>query len=92
MFKEKDKMATDIRTNMRGGNGSVELLQLLTPEEMRGKCRLFSKVTLQPGCSIGSHVHDREEEIYYILSGTGTVDDNGTTREIKAGYLLLTGC
>ncbi|NLO99293.1 MAG: cupin domain-containing protein, partial [Clostridiaceae bacterium] len=49
------------------------------------------QITLEPGCSIGSHVHDQEEEIYYILSGTGTVNDNGVVKNVGPGDAIKTG-
>lgn len=91
MFKEHEKMVRDIRENMRGGKGAVDMLHIFNQDEMQGKCRLFCKVTLNPGCSIGPHVHEDEEEIYYILSGNGIVMDHGVQKEIAAGQALKTG-
>ncbi len=34
--------------------------------------------TLPPGATIGRHTHEDDSEIIYILSGHGTVDDDGT--------------
>lgn len=91
MFKHQDEMAHEIKEKMRGGEGSVEIMHVFTQNELTGKCRMFAKVTLNPGCSIGTHVHDQEEEIYYILSGSGRADDNGEIKEIHTGDALLTG-
>ena len=52
---------------------------------------MFNKITLEPGCSIGTHPHHQEEEIYYVLSGKGIVEDNGKTYEIEPGDALKTG-
>ncbi len=91
MFKARSDMSTDIREKMRGGTGQVQLLNVFYADEFKGKCRLFSKITLEPGCSIGTHVHDQEEEIYFVLSGKGIVDDNGQLRDIGPGDALKTG-
>lgn len=91
MFRKQADMVIEIKENMRGGQGSVKLEHIYSPEEFKGKCRIFSKITLEPGCSIGRHEHDQEEEIYYILSGRGLVDDNGQMREIGPGEALKTG-
>ena len=48
--------------------------------ELNPNMRLFAKLVLKPGCSIGHHVHENEDEIYYILSGTAETDDNGVKR------------
>lgn len=52
--------------------------KLLTPEQLDGKCKLFARVTIQPGHELASHQHIGETETYYILSGKGIYDDDGT--------------
>lgn len=91
MFKKRDEMVKEIRERMRGGKGSVEISHVFSQDEMKGKCRLFAKIILEPGCSIGMHTHDREEEVYYIISGKGTVDDNGDIHMLKSGDAVKTG-
>lgn len=91
MVKRIEAMKKEIREKMRGGNGNVELLHILEKDEMKGKVRLFAKVTLNPGCSIGEHDHVDEEEAYYILKGTGRVNDNGEYQTVQAGDVILTG-
>jgi mannose-6-phosphate isomerase-like protein (cupin superfamily) len=91
MFKNHSEMTVEVREKMRGGNGKVQLLNIFNSDEFKGKCRMFSQVTLEPGCSIGTHMHDQEEEIYYILSGNGIADDNGQLREIGPGDAIKTG-
>ena len=91
MIKKAEEMKLEIREQMRGGNGNVEIMHILNIDEMKGKVRLFAKITLNPGCSIGMHQHEGEEEAYYILSGTAKVNDNGTERIVKPGDAVLTG-
>lgn len=91
MIKRMSEMKTEIREQMRGGKGSVELIHILNKEEMKGKVRLFAKVVLNPGCSIGMHEHVDEEEAYYIIRGTGIVTDNGESSQVQAGDVILTG-
>ena len=78
MFKKSGDMITEIREQMRGGKGKVEITHIFGKDEIRGKARLCARITLQPGCSIGMHEHVDEEEIYHIIEGTGVVNDNGT--------------
>ncbi|WP_205502499.1 cupin domain-containing protein [Rufibacter psychrotolerans] len=49
----------------------------------------FRKRVLKPGASIGYHLQ-KEDEIYYILSGTGQMQMNGTTFPVKPGDAILT--
>ena len=91
MRKQPADMMHEIKEQMRGGDGHAELLHVFSQNELRGRCRLFAKITLQPGCSIGPHVHDQEEEIFYLLEGTAEADDNGTAITLTPGDALLTG-
>jgi len=77
---------------MRGGNGNVQFEHIWEPaSEMKSHTRMFAKLILEPGCSIGKHEHAAEEEVFYILRGTAQIDDNGTLRTLHAGESCLTG-
>ncbi|HHV93996.1 MAG TPA: cupin domain-containing protein [Firmicutes bacterium] len=91
MIRRAGEMVKEVRERMRGGEGSVELLHVFKKDELKGRARLFAKITLQPGCSIGFHEHIDEEELFYILRGTGTVNDAGKEEVVKAGDAILTG-
>ncbi len=71
--------------HMRGGDGVVEITNFVSPGEINDKGRLFGKITLKPGCSIGWHVHEGESEIFHILEGTAEYNDNGEIRTVTAG-------
>jgi mannose-6-phosphate isomerase-like protein (cupin superfamily) len=50
---------------------------------------VFRKRALKPGSGIGLHEQD-EDEIYYVLSGTGVMTLDGKTVEIAPGTAVLT--
>lgn len=77
--------------NMRGGDGTVIIRDLVNEEELMGKGRMFSIITLEPGCSIGTHTHENEAEYFYIIKGNVVATDNGETRKLSAGDVLITG-
>ncbi|NLN19135.1 MAG: cupin domain-containing protein [Firmicutes bacterium] len=91
MLKRANEMQKEIREQMRGGKGCVEITHIFQPDELKGACRLLAKLTLAPGCSIGRHVHTNEEEVFYVVSGTALVDNNGTQCQLGPGDALLTG-
>lgn len=68
-----------------GGKGHVIIEPLLGEKELAGQCGLYAKVTLEPNCSLGYHEHHGESETYYILSGKGAYNDNGTMVDVKPG-------
>ncbi len=74
-----------IRQNAAGGKGHIVVLPLLTEAEMKDKCRLFARVTIPAGCSLGVHMHTGDGECYYILSGRGRYTEDGKVREVGAG-------
>ena len=76
--------------NMCGGKGHVIIKHILCEKELNGKCGLYAEVVIEPGCSLGYHEHHGESETYYILSGEGEYDDNGTKRMVKAGDITYT--
>lgn len=90
------KRAADLKkqtvAGLKEGKGSIEMIHLLDAEkdEFSGKGRLFCKNILKPGCSIGFHKHEGDSETYYILSGQGEVNDNGTKYQVKAGDVVYT--
>lgn len=72
--------------HMMGGEGKFIIEDILKPDEMHGKGRLFARGTLMPGDSVGYHVHEKDMEICYFLSGHGIVEDEtGCRMEVSAG-------
>lgn len=73
------------------GVGEITVRSLLNgPEEMSQKGRVFGHTTVYPGAAIGYHVHHGDSETYYILSGTGRYNDNGTMTTVTAGDVTYT--
>ncbi len=90
MIKNFGDFKTELRENMRGGDGTVTVTSFVSAEELNNKGRLFGKITLKPGCGIGFHVHETDSELFYILKGTATYDDNGAKTTVTAGNVTLT--
>ncbi|MCR4666523.1 MAG: cupin domain-containing protein [Desulfovibrio sp.] len=72
-----------------GGPGNLHSTVLLKKEDFFDKGRLFNFCTLHPGEAIGTHQHNNEFEVYYILSGSGEYNDNGTKSLVQKGDLTL---
>ena len=85
MIRKSEDMKITQLHDFKGGTGTLTLRHLLEAEELHGAGRMFAVGTLAPGASIGKHQHEGDFETYDILSGTGTIDDNGTLREVKPG-------
>ena len=53
MIRKGSACEIEYREHMRDGDGTVQLTNFITgPEELCQKGRLFSKITLNPGCGI----------------------------------------
>lgn len=85
MIKRNSDMTSTVKVNMRGGDGQAVVTDVLSKGEYDGHSRLVATITLEPGCGIGEHVHENEEEIFYIISGTATYNDNGTEVILNPG-------
>jgi len=83
-------MKTEVKEKMRGGDGSVAFTHLVDCENEKN-IRMLAELTLQPGSSVGYHNHESETEYYLILSGSGTVNDDGELKPVKAGDVVITG-
>ena len=90
MVRRANECKTEYREKMRDGDGTVMLTSFIEgPSELNDKGRLFSKITLEPGCSIGFHIHDKDAELFYILRGIGEYSDNGEIITVTAGDVTI---
>ena len=70
-------------------NGGGETIGYNFFGEAKNLQTAFRKRVLKPGSSIGYHLQ-KEDEIYYVLSGNGTMQMNGKTIAVKPGDAILT--
>ncbi len=90
MIVRKDERPIAVREAMRGGGGSVFFRHLMPVGALPGKLRLLSELILKKGDAVGTHGHEGEVEIFYILSGTATVLDAGEEKLVYAGDVAVT--
>ena len=86
MIRRANECSIEYREHMRDGEGTIEITNFVAdPSEMNDKGRLFARITIKPGCSIGFHIHDKDSELFYIMKGTGVYNDNGEKKAVTAG-------
>lgn len=90
MLIQQSQLVTEVRERMRGGDGHANL-HMLAQDMLPKGSRFCAVMELEPGCSIGSHAHDKETEVFHFISGSGEVDDNGTPKAVHAGDTMVTG-
>ncbi|MGG9970628.1 cupin domain-containing protein [Ferruginibacter sp. SUN002] len=82
---EKDIVVTE--AGPHSGGGSTKAYKFFKKEQ-NSKLQ-FTKRILRPGAAIGYHLQ-KEEEIYYIISGKGEMMMNGETFNVEEGDAILT--
>jgi len=85
MIKKSSEIEANILTDFKGGTGDITLYHFMTEEEANGAGRLFAKITIEPGNSIGNHKHEGDVEAYYILKGKALLSDNGKEVILEPG-------
>lgn len=89
MIKTAGQQTVRVAENLRGGDGAVTFHEFLSAQEAYGTGRLFSRSVLPGGASIGTHSHDGEFEVYYVLSGVADVVDDGKSCQLHAGDMHI---
>ena len=76
MIRKADIKAVE---HLGSGRGTAYVHHIISKDELLGHGRLYAKVILPPGASVGWHQHLRDTEPYYILSGEADFIDNDKT-------------
>ncbi|MFP4521145.1 MAG: cupin domain-containing protein, partial [Fibrobacterota bacterium] len=90
MIKKSNQMKIDIRENAMGGKGRIAIKHLFEGKEFNPAMQLCAKVTIEPGASIGLHTHENDEEIYFIIKGSGIFDEGTGRTPVFEGDAMLT--
>lgn len=70
-IRKARELAVETREDIRGGRGRAFAREVLHAGEMGGVLAM-SVLTLETGATIGEHTHPATDELYFILTGTGT--------------------
>ncbi|MBP3446752.1 MAG: cupin domain-containing protein [Clostridia bacterium] len=89
MIRRNDEYKIDVREQMRGGNGTVKIENFVSAAEMNDKGRLLGKIILEPGSSIGYHIHEHDAEIFHIIKGIAQYTDGDKTVTVNAGDTMV---
>ena len=89
MIKTKEQLKINTESNA-AGDIKLDLSNLADFSGKNSKLRTFALAQLKPGEEVEFHVHNGESESYYILSGQGIYNDNGTESVIFPGTVTFT--
>lgn len=74
--------------NARGGDGTLDKRDYVL-ENMPENAKMFAEIKLEPGCSLGTHTHTGEYEVFFFHEGEVTLNDNGTERKMHPGDFAI---
>ena len=77
------------RVVAHGGEGRIGFHRVFEASDFAGPWNFVDYAVLPPGASIGRHRHGRNEELYLILEGEGTLQLDGRTIPVRAGHVVL---
>ncbi len=70
------------------GKGKIEFCRLFTQEDFQTKCDFVDYAKLPPNTSIGLHKHGDNEEMYFVLAGTGLMRVDGEEFRVSKGDII----
>lgn len=75
---------------VHGGRASIRWKRFATGNMLYSDLDSFEWAQIPADGAIGTHVHSRTEEIYFIVRGTGRMEVDGELTEVGPGDLILT--
>jgi mannose-6-phosphate isomerase-like protein (cupin superfamily) len=72
-----------------GGEGSIGFRRVFDRADFAGPLHFVDYAVLPPGASIGRHTHGRDEELYLVLEGSGTMHLDGQEFRVGPGSVIL---
>ena len=89
MYKKIEELKTTTKLNNMGKEKMFKT-NLADFDAFDPRVRLFSLIQVKPGEEVEYHMHVGEIETFFILSGQGIYNDNGTKVEVAPGMTTFT--
>lgn len=71
------------------GEGTGIRIDWVEQDKTPPNCNMIATITLPPGASVSNHLHEGEAEIYRIVNGIGTYNDNGIETTVTPGDVTV---
>jgi mannose-6-phosphate isomerase-like protein (cupin superfamily) len=71
------------------GEGDIFFRRIAARQDLDGPCNFIDYAEVPPGCTIGRHHHELdEEEFYLVLGGEGQMSRGDEVFRVRAGDLI----
>lgn len=71
------------------GQGTIDFVRPFSASDFQSPLNFIDYVEIPPGHSIGYHPHSNNEEIYFIVAGSGLMTVNSTSQHVRAGDIIV---
>jgi mannose-6-phosphate isomerase-like protein (cupin superfamily) len=72
-----------------GGIGLLEKVRAFTSDDFESQIAFIDYVVVPPGTTVGYHRHGNDEEVYFIIEGSGIMRDENSEIAVKKGDIIL---
>lgn len=80
----------EIQKKCHGGTGEILFREAFKKEDFESNLVHLHETTVFPNSTIGCHLHEGNEEIYYILEGEGIMTVDNEERQVEPGDAIIT--
>ncbi len=85
-----DKTSREKIQNCHDGIGSIIFREVFSKKDFESNLEHFHETIIEPHATIGYHKHLGNEEIYYIVEGTGKMTVNDKEFDVTPGDAIMT--
>lgn len=85
MLRTAQEMQRSFMENCHEGEGALDFCQVLSSADCTMGLGFMHHDVLNPGVSIGEHLHDSSEEVYYMMEGEATLLFDGKEFPFRKG-------
>ncbi len=88
-FKKNVLKLAKQRVVAHGGDGEIDFVRPFAGDDFETHLSFIDYAVIPPGHSIGRHRHGDNEEVYFVVSGTGHMTTNGMEHRVEPGDLIV---
>ena len=80
----------ELQKNCHDGTGEIFLREVFGEDVFESNLVHLHETIVQPHSTIGYHLHEGNEEIYYIMEGEGIMTVDGEEKTVAPGDAIIT--